>query len=143
MVFFAIVGRRAVKVIPYASRWWPNADRSSSIVDLRRPTRELCKHVKDVITKWKKLLKYYLADIDEEIEVILTFEEMCLESAKELSPFFTEILSNLYNEDVIQEDAILRWDDEKKDADESDKVFVKQAKGFTQWLREASEEDDD
>jgi translation initiation factor eIF-2B subunit epsilon len=103
----------------------------------------LLQHICNVITRWKKLLKYYLADIDEEIEVILRFEEMCLESAKEFSPLFTKILCHLYDQEIIQEDAILRWDDEKRDADESDKVFVKQAEKFIQWLREAPEEDDD
>ncbi|XP_060670591.1 uncharacterized protein LOC107419573 isoform X3 [Ziziphus jujuba] len=104
---------------------------------------ELLQNATNVITKWKKLLKYYLADIDEEMEVILRFEEMCLESAKEFSPLFTKILIQLYDQEVIQEDAILRWDDEKKDADESDKIYVKQAEKFIQWLKEASEEEDE
>lgn len=39
---------------------------------------------------------------------------------------------HLYDQEVLQEDAILRWDDEKKDADELDKVFVKQAEKFIQ-----------
>lgn len=104
---------------------------------------ELLQNATTVVTKWKKLLKYYLADIDEEIEVVLKFEEMCLESAKEFSPLFTKILWHLYDQEVIQEDAILKWDDEKKEADELDKVFVKQAEKFIQWLREAPEEDDD
>ncbi|KAF3454378.1 hypothetical protein FNV43_RR04825 [Rhamnella rubrinervis] len=106
-------------------------------------SKELLKIATDVISQWKKLLKYYLADIDEEMEVILRFEEMCLESAKEFSAIFTEILFHLYEEDVIQEDAILRWDDEKKDADESDKVYVKKAEKFIKWLKEALEEEED
>ncbi|GMY21197.1 translation initiation factor eIF-2B subunit epsilon-like [Fagus crenata] len=103
----------------------------------------LYESTKNEITKWKKLLKSYLTDIDEQIEVILKFEEMCLESAKEFSPLFAKILWHLYNVDIIEEDAILRWEDEKKDADDSDKVFVKQSEQFIQWLREAPEEDDE
>lgn len=38
----------------------------------------------------------------------------------------------LYNEDIVEEDAILSWEDEKKDADESDKVFVNQAQKLIQ-----------
>ncbi|PON81688.1 W2 domain containing protein [Trema orientale] len=68
---------------------------------------------------------------------------MCLEHAREFFWSFTTILFHLYDQEVVQEDAILRWDDEKKDADESDKTFVKQAEKFIQWLREAPEEDDD
>ncbi|XP_022946813.1 translation initiation factor eIF-2B subunit epsilon-like isoform X2 [Cucurbita moschata] len=104
---------------------------------------ELLQNTTNIITKWKKLLKYYLTDMDEEIEVILKFEEMCLESAKEFTPHFTKILCHLYDQEIIQEDAILRWDDEKKEADDSDKLFVKQAEKFIEWLRVASEEEDD
>ncbi|BFG37078.1 hypothetical protein CerSpe_233520 [Prunus speciosa] len=103
---------------------------------------ELVQATTNVLAKWKKLLKYYLAEIDEEIEVILKLEEIC-ESTKEFAPVFDKILYQLYDLEVIQEEAILRWDDEKKDADESDKVFVKQAEKFIQWLREASEEEEE
>jgi len=38
----------------------------------------------------------------------------------------------LYNDDFVEENAILSWEDEKKDADEADKVFVKQAQKLIQ-----------
>ncbi|CAA0816841.1 Trimeric LpxA-like enzyme [Striga hermonthica] len=103
---------------------------------------ELVKNVASVIGKWKRLLKYYLPGIDEEIEVILKFEEMCLESSKEYSSLFVQILHLLYDKDLLQEEAILNWASEKEEADESDKLFVKQAEKFIQWLNEASEEDE-
>ncbi|OIW13547.1 hypothetical protein TanjilG_29288 [Lupinus angustifolius] len=103
----------------------------------------LMQNVKDILRKWKNVLRPYLTDIDDQIEVILKFEEMCSESAKAFAPLFTSILHFMYEEDIVEEDAILNWDDEKKDADDSDKVFVKQAQGLIQWLRNASEEDDD
>lgn len=49
-----------------------------------------------------------------------------------LTCYLLQILCHLYEEEVIQEDAILRWDDEKRDADESDKVYVKKAEKFIQ-----------
>ncbi|CAL0311248.1 unnamed protein product [Lupinus luteus] len=103
----------------------------------------LLQNVKDILRKWKNVLRPYLTDIDDQIEVILKFEEMCSESAKAFAPLFTSILHFMYEEDIVEEDAILNWDDEKKDADDSDKVFVKQAQGLIEWLRNASEEDDD
>ncbi|KAJ0014641.1 hypothetical protein Pint_20620 [Pistacia integerrima] len=103
---------------------------------------ELYQNTVNVILTWQKLLKSYLPDIDEEIEVILKFEEICLESAKEFSPLFARILHLLYDKDILEEDAILRWAAEKEGADESDKIFVKQSEKFIQWLREASEEED-
>ncbi|XAR52501.1 hypothetical protein NMG60_11020619 [Bertholletia excelsa] len=103
---------------------------------------ELLRNAANVIGTWQKLLKYYLPSLDEEIEVILKFEEMCLESAKEFSSIFVQVLHLLYDKDILQEDAILNWASEKGGADESDKVFLKQSEKFIQWLNEASEEED-
>ncbi|KAA8536938.1 hypothetical protein F0562_029416 [Nyssa sinensis] len=95
-------------------------------------TSELCRIVANVTTTWQKLLKYYLPSLDEEIEVILKFEEMCLESAKEFSPLFAQTLHLLYEKDILQEEAILNWASEKEGADDADKVFVKQSEKFIQ-----------
>ncbi|KAB1994766.1 hypothetical protein ES319_D13G120200v1 [Gossypium barbadense] len=104
---------------------------------------ELHRNAADIVTTWQKLLKSFLHDIDEEIEVILKFEEMCLESAKEFAALFPQILHLLYDKEILQEDAILRWADEKEGADESDKVFLKRSEKFIQWLREAEEEEEE
>ncbi|KAK9292183.1 hypothetical protein L1049_020143 [Liquidambar formosana] len=93
-------------------------------------TSELLMNAASLITTWQKLLKYYLPSVDEEIEVILKFEEMCSEFAKEFSPLFAQILHLLYDKDILQEEAILAWAAEKEGADESDKVFVKQSEQF-------------
>jgi translation initiation factor eIF-2B subunit epsilon len=44
----------------------------------------------------------------------------------------TQILPFLYDEEIVSEDAILRWAEEKEHADQSDKVFVKQSEAFIQ-----------
>ncbi|KAF6144038.1 hypothetical protein GIB67_037711 [Kingdonia uniflora] len=103
---------------------------------------ELFESAKSVIAKWRDLLKQYIENDEEEVEVILKFEEMCLESAKEFSPVFDKILLELYDKDILSEDAILLWASEKKGADESDKVFVRQSEKFIKWLKEAEEEED-
>ncbi|XP_071692880.1 translation initiation factor eIF2B subunit epsilon-like [Rutidosis leptorrhynchoides] len=104
---------------------------------------DLVKNVDDVMSRWGKLLKPYLQGVDDEIEVIMKFEEICLESGKEYAPLFVQILHLLYDKDIIQEEAVLNWSSEKEDADESDKVFVKQAEKFIQWLNEASVEEEE
>ncbi|KAK1298706.1 hypothetical protein QJS10_CPB14g01256 [Acorus calamus] len=113
---------------------------------LRRPhsnNSELLNNMDNVIRQWKGLLKHYLHSVDEEIEVILKFEEICQESAREFSSLFSLVLNKLYENDVITEDAIISWATEKGGADESDKIFVKQSEPFIQWLKEAEEEDSD
>lgn len=96
--------------------------------------------VKEII-KWRNLLKNYLKTLDEEIEVILKFEEISLETTKEFFPLFSNILSFLYDKEILSEEAILSWAEEKEGADESDKIFTKQSEQFIKWLREASEEE--
>ncbi|EOA15350.1 hypothetical protein CARUB_v10004259mg [Capsella rubella] len=104
-------------------------------------TSELYRNATSIITKCKGVLGFYVKQIDEQIEVIMKFEEMCQESAA-LSPLFVQIVHFLYDKDVVQEDAILRWGEEKAGADESDKVYLNQCEAFIQWLKEASEEED-
>ncbi|KAJ0966515.1 hypothetical protein J5N97_023432 [Dioscorea zingiberensis] len=105
--------------------------------------RELLENTVKEIKTWKNLLKNYLRSQDEEIEILLKFEEICLETTKEFRPLFSSILSQLYDMDILTEDAILSWAKEKEGADESDKIFVKQAEPFIMWLKEASEEEDE
>lgn len=104
---------------------------------------ELYANTKEVLIKWRNLLKNYMKNEDDEVEVLLKFEEVCLESAKEFSPIFCAILQVLYDQDMVSEYAIVSWASEKQGADETDKVFVRQCEKFIKWLQEASEEEDD
>ncbi|XP_047944614.1 translation initiation factor eIF-2B subunit epsilon-like [Salvia hispanica] len=100
---------------------------------------ELFQITDGVIELWGKLLKYFLPSIDEEIEVLLKFEEMCVESTTEYEYLFPKILHLLYDKGILQEDAILCWASEKEHADESDRVFVKKVEEFLQRLKERRE----
>ena len=103
---------------------------------------ELYRNAMGVITKWKGVLGFYLKQTDAQIEVIMKFEEMCQES-EELSPLFAKLLPFLYDKDVVQEDAILRWGEEKAGADDCDKVYLNKCESFIKWLKEASEEEEE
>ncbi|XP_031499945.1 uncharacterized protein LOC116264101 [Nymphaea colorata] len=107
----------------------------------RSSNRELLINTKNVIVKWKGLLSHYVQSEDDEVEILLKLEEICLESAKEFASIFSSILQILYDQDIVTEDAIMSWASEKEGAEESDKVFVNQCEAFIQWLREASEEE--
>ncbi|KAG2662453.1 hypothetical protein PVAP13_1KG538800 [Panicum virgatum] len=104
----------------------------SALVAAQSTNDTLLKTTAEALGKWKDLLRNYTKTIDEEMEILLKFEEMCQETTKEFSPLFSEILPILYDKDVVSEDAIMRWAEEKEHADESDKVFVKQSEAFIQ-----------
>ena len=56
----------------------------------------------------------------------------------------SQVLKVLYDDDVLSEEALVAWADEKENATEEERVFMTKAAPFIQWLREAeSEEDDD
>ncbi|OAY76936.1 putative translation initiation factor eIF-2B subunit epsilon, partial [Ananas comosus] len=115
----------------------------SALAAAQSSNSNLIQTTNEVIDKWKGFLGKYIKSEDEQFEVILKFEEMCQETAKEFSPLFATILHRLYDKDIITEDAILSWAMEKEGADESDKIFVKQSEAFITWLKEAPEEDED
>ncbi|EMS54837.1 Translation initiation factor eIF-2B subunit epsilon [Triticum urartu] len=141
-----------------------------ALVAAQSTNDNLLKTTADALAKWKDLLRNYTKTVDEEVwledildkylevcmsniclkiqkyhqmEILLKFEEMCQDITKEFAPLFSKILPYLYDKDVVSEDAILRWAEEKENADESDKVFVKQSDAFIKWLKEAEEEEDD
>ena len=53
-----------------------------------------------------------------------------------------QLLEVLYDKDVLEEDAVLQWAQEKEHGDEEDKVFLKKAEKFIEWLQKAEEESD-
>uniref|UniRef100_A0A0E0GEQ0 Translation initiation factor eIF2B subunit epsilon n=1 Tax=Oryza nivara TaxID=4536 RepID=A0A0E0GEQ0_ORYNI len=105
----------------------------SALVAAQSTNGNLLKTTAEALGKWKDLLRNYTKSVDEEMEILLKFEEMCQENTKEFSPLFSKILPYLYDKEVVSEDAILRWAEEKENADESDKVFVKQSEAFIQY----------
>ncbi|KAF5828895.1 hypothetical protein DUNSADRAFT_16852 [Dunaliella salina] len=82
------------------------------------------------------------------VELLLTFEEYCSlegvfeaqgENGKAFAEIFEPMLKIIYDAEIVSEEAILAWADEKQLAEEEEKVFVKKAERFLQWLREPEE----
>ncbi len=53
------------------------------------------------------------------------------------------MLKHLYDKEVLSEEAILAWADEKQHADAEDRVYLLKAQKFVEWLREDDDDDDD
>ena len=112
-------------------------------------TTELLKRLRVRLKEWAPLLSRFLRSEDDQVEALLTLEEFCLEDevfrgmgGSACVPSFAKILHILYDMDVISEDSILAWAEEKTDADEADKKFLKLAQPFINWLEEASSEEE-
>lgn len=98
---------------------------------------------------WTDLLQKFLKSEDDQVELLLTFEEFCdgegdFERSGEhghvFVNLFEKILKLLYDMDIVSEEAILQWADEKELADEDEKFYLQKAELFLKWLKEAEEE---
>ncbi|GFR46848.1 hypothetical protein Agub_g8488 [Astrephomene gubernaculifera] len=116
----------------------------------------LLRGFKQALQDWRDLLQRFLRSEDDQVELLLTLEEYCnCEGVFEAdggggahyAPLFAHILRQLYDTDVVSEEALLAWADEKAAADAEERRYVEQpdVKRFLEWLREEeeSEEDDD
>lgn len=119
----------------------------------REAKAELLKRASTQITRWQDLLQKFLKSEDDQVELLLTFEEYCggegdfEHGSKEQGEgevytlIFPQVLKVLYDTEVVYEEAVLQWADEKKLADEEEKVYLKKAELFIEWLRDAEEEE--
>ncbi len=53
-----------------------------------------------------------------------------------------QVLQLLYDAEVVEEDAFIKWAEEKVHADAEDRVFLDKAAEFLKWLREAETEEE-
>lgn len=49
----------------------------------------------------------------------------------------------LYDEDLVEEDAFLAWAEEKEHASEEERVFLRKAQRFIEWLRQEDDSDEE
>jgi translation initiation factor eIF-2B subunit epsilon len=112
-------------------------------------TPELLKRLRDRLKEWAPLLARFLKSEDDQVEALLTFEEFCLEDevfkgmgGGACVSSFPKVLHMLYDMDVISEESVLAWAEEKAEAEEHDKKFLKLAQPFIDWLNDASEDED-
>jgi len=103
--------------------------------------------INTTIKKWGPLLNKFLTTTEDQVESIYTLEEYCGkegEGYEIFNKYFQFVLHSLYENDVIEEDAILEWADSlEKEEDEDDKYFLKQCEKLLKWLREAEEDEDE
>jgi translation initiation factor eIF-2B subunit epsilon len=97
---------------------------------------------------WAPLLRRFLKTEDDQVEMLLTFEEFAAEEAVFIGSggaafaaggAFAATLHLLYDADVLSEEAAQAWAAEKAGADEADRRFVNLARPFFTWLEAASE----
>lgn len=54
-----------------------------------------------------------------------------------------QVFQQLYDAEVVSEEAFIAWADEKEHADASEKVYLQKAAKFIEWLRTADSDEED
>lgn len=110
---------------------------------------ELLKRSLSSLKRWASLLQKFLKNEDDQVEVLLTLEEFCggegdFENTGEhgelFEYIFPQLLKVMYELDIISEQALLVWAEEKEHATEHEKRFLRLAAPFLEWLEDAEEE---
>jgi translation initiation factor eIF-2B subunit epsilon len=110
---------------------------------------ELLKRSLGSLKRWTSLLQKFLKNEDDQVEVLLTLEEFCggegeFENTGEhgslFEKIFPQLLKVMYELEIVSEQALLVWAEEKEHATEHEKRFLELAAPFLEWLEEAEEE---
>ena len=67
----------------------------------------------------------------------------CSGCCKVLTRSGMQVLKLLYDHDVVEEAAVIKWADEKELAEQHERVYLDKASEFVTWLREAEEEEEE
>jgi translation initiation factor 5 len=97
------------------------------------------------IKKRAKLFKQFTKTEKCQKGLLGGIERLVIVVAPKLLPSVSLILKELYEEDLVEEEVFLAWDEKasKKYVDKKDAKLVREkAAPFTHWLREAEEESD-
>eukprot|EP00658_Telonema_sp_P-2_P033489 TRINITY_DN24572_c0_g1_i1.p1 TRINITY_DN24572_c0_g1~~TRINITY_DN24572_c0_g1_i1.p1 ORF type:complete len:261 (+),score=82.16 TRINITY_DN24572_c0_g1_i1:168-950(+) len=88
---------------------------------------------------WNKLVQPFV--VDQEVQIDLMYE-LCeyADSRPEAGKNFQLILNAMYDEELVEEEVILRW--EKQAEQEGDTKWVQASKAFLTWLKEAESEEE-
>ena len=110
--------------------------------------------IMSLMREWGQLLKKFIASEDDEVDLLLALEEFCSEDGvfegsgehgAVFADIFEGILQVLYhdNVDILSEEGILKWVDEKEHASESERRFLRAAQTFVDFLKDDDDDDDD
>eukprot|EP01094_Clydonella_sp_ATCC50884_P029950 TRINITY_DN957_c0_g1_i1.p1 TRINITY_DN957_c0_g1~~TRINITY_DN957_c0_g1_i1.p1 ORF type:complete len:622 (-),score=225.65 TRINITY_DN957_c0_g1_i1:471-2336(-) len=96
--------------------------------------------------KWGALFSNFLDGTDDQVELIYQIQMYCEgEEQREsgISSVFQEVLNLLYQLDVIEEEAVLKWAEEHASLPRHERTFVDQCKDFIAWLESEDDDEDD
>jgi len=99
-----------------------------------------------MFSKWGPLLSRFITSDFEQVELIYTLEEYCGKDGEGYTTFhnlFQHVFHSLYENDVVEESAIMEWAESLANEGPEEQVFLKQCQKFLTWLKEAEEDEEE
>ncbi len=132
---------------------WPDEKRGKEIQFSDPHSMSIVSSIKEVIQEWKALLSALVYSNKEELAMVHQVEQMAI-GFPTLAKIFPYILQLLYHMDVVSEETLLDWAEERNflhaaaNATESDGALLAllndlKTQEFLTWLKEEEEESDD
>ena len=115
---------------------------------------QLLAKVMALMREWGGLLRKFITSEDDEVDLLLALEEFCMEDGvfegtgehgAIFATVFEGILQVMYhdNVDLLSEEGILKWAEEKSGGTETERRFVNAASAFIEFLKDDDEDEDD
>lgn len=98
---------------------------------------------KELVAKWQELFSEFIPLETDEVDFVYSVCGLALER-ENLFKHTLMMVDTFYENEVLTEDAILKWADgleESPDAD--DKRILEQCSDFIEWLRDGDEEEEE
>ena len=102
-----------------------------------------------MFAKWGELLENFSEDDDAKLEIVFLCQKFFVKRQGVERKGFVMGLQGLYQADILEEDAILKWFEDERSKGSGEKcgeemlALRNSAEKFVTWLKEAEEESDD
>lgn len=101
--------------------------------------RSIPKSVDTLLLKWSSLLARFTRGVAEQIDLINAIQSAC-QSHQGLERSFQNLVPVLYKNDIVEQEAVVEWFQEHE---ETNSLYIRQIRGFVQWLQQEEDDDDD
>ncbi|XP_056598541.1 translation initiation factor eIF-2B subunit epsilon-like [Triplophysa dalaica] len=102
-------------------------------------TSQYTSHLLPLLKKWSPVFKNYVKRIQDHMDCLASIEEVFLERDTRWAAL-VKVLMNMYQLEILEEDAIMRWFSQAATSDKSRQLRKNQGLlKFIQWLEEAEE----
>ncbi len=110
----------------------------ASVPDSVEPGKPLLTQFQKLLKSWHGLLGKFVTTPADQTELLWTLQEYVeFKDHARYATVFQFIVHALYDQDVIEEEAVWAWEKEQQTLVGADRKYLEQCAKFLSWLKEA------